>query len=187
MLKHFLEYGKCVEISGFHNVFIEDTPKFLSVLHDDLPKNVEVQLIDADLVASWQHVYFAILNALMAHATHHNISKSLAIEVALYASAQRQIKKAITLIGIKPVSKNIAVILIGDNPKVEQTGLTAVSMHIGAQPNESVLELSDSKICRIKDVFGISGVELGTSKSNNVEQTLIDRVIERVALLSTNI
>ena len=188
MLKRIEEYGKCVEISGFCNVVIGDAPQFLSALHRDLPENVEVQLMDADLVASWQHLYFAVLNALMAHKTKHNISKSLAVETVLYASAQRQIKKAIAAIGVKPTSKNIAAIVIGENAETAKIGLSAITQHIGAQPNEAVLELSEAKAGRIKNAFGVSAIELETATATgNVEQALVDLILERMALLSTQL
>jgi len=188
MLKRIEEYGKYVEINGFRNVTIEDAPQFLSLLHKDLPKNIEVQLLDADLVASWQHLYFAVLNAFMAHKTKHNISKSLAVETALYASAQRQIKKAILAIGVKPSSKNIAALLIGDNPESIENGLSAVAHHLGAKPDETVLELSEEKTWRIKSAFEISDEELKIiSAKDDFDQALADLIIERMALLSTQL
>ena len=95
MLKQITEYNKYIEITGFRNIKIENTPAFLSVLHKLLPGDIEIQFSDADFVASWEHLYFAIVNALTAFKNKRNISKSLAVETVLYASAQRQIKKAI--------------------------------------------------------------------------------------------
>jgi tRNA threonylcarbamoyladenosine modification (KEOPS) complex Cgi121 subunit len=188
MLKRIEEYGKYVEISGFRNATIADAPKFLSALHEDLPEDVEVQLLDADMVASWQHLYFAVLNALMAHKTKRSISKSLAVETALYASAQRQIKKAIAAVGVKPDCRNVAAIVIGENPDSARKGLYDIAQHLGVQPDEKVLELSDAKVQRIRSAFGISDTELeATTVKDDAEQTLVDLVIERVALLSTQL
>jgi len=188
MLKHVEEYGKYVEISGFRNVTVADAPKFLSMLHGDLPEGVEVQLLNADLIASWQHLYFAVLNALMAHKTKHGISKSLAVETALYASAQRQIKKAISTVGLKPQCRNIAAIIIGENPDATRKALYAIAQHLGAQPDEEVLKLSDAKVQRIRSAFDISDTELEVvTTKGNPDQALVDLVIERVALLSTQL
>lgn len=183
MLKEITEYRKYIEITGFRNIKIENTPAFLSVLQN-LPRNIEVQFFDANLVASWQHLYFAAVNALMAFKNHRNISKSLAVETALYASAQRQIKKAIDAIGVKPVTRNIAVIIISDNPDSISAGLIAITQRLCMRPDESVLELSKTKIQQLIRTYDISTTALKTI-TGDPEAALVDLVIERVALLST--
>jgi tRNA threonylcarbamoyladenosine modification (KEOPS) complex Cgi121 subunit len=116
------------------------------------------------------------------------VSKSLAVEVMLYASAQRQIKKAIALIGVKPGSTNVAAVILSRNVDSAKAALHAVSKCIGAEPDESVLELSAEKVERIKRAFGISEVELETAAvAKDAQQALVDVVIERVALLSTQL
>lgn len=188
MLKYLEEDEKYVEISGFRNVKIEDAKVFLEAIRKQIPEDTEVQFFNADLVASWQHLYFAILNALTAFRTHRNISKSLAVEVMLYVSAQRQITKAIELSGVKPNSTNIAIVILGENPKSVETALSAVAKRVGKNPDETVLELSQEKIVRIRQAFSVSDVELETVKANgNAEQALVDVVVERVALLATQL
>jgi len=187
MLKRIEEYGKYVEISGFRNVQIENTPAFIVALRKDLPEDVEVQLLEADLVATWQHLYFSVLNALMAQKNKRNISKSLAVETVLYASAQRQIKKAIEIIGVKPVSKNIAAVLISANADSIKLGLIVIAKCLGVQPDETVLELSKAKIAGIQRVFGISDLELETVVAGDTEEALVAGVVEHMALLSTQL
>ena len=114
MLKQLEEYGKWVEITGFGGVKIMDVKALAGVLSSELPDGIEIQLLNADLVASWLHLDFAVINALLAFQTGRNISKSLAVETVLYASAQRQIKKAIAEIGLIPSSENAACLVIGE-------------------------------------------------------------------------
>jgi tRNA threonylcarbamoyladenosine modification (KEOPS) complex Cgi121 subunit len=110
------------------------------------------------------------------------------MEVMLYASAQHQIRKAIELIGVKPDSANMAVVIIGETPASIKTVLSAVSKRIGAEPDETVLELSKGKMQSIRRAFDISERELETvMKKNNLEQALVNLVIERMALLSTQL
>ncbi len=188
MLKKLEEYGQFVEISGFRNVKIEDSKAFLTLVRKRLPQDVDVQFFDADLVATWQHLYFAVANALMAFKTKHSVSKSVAVETAVFASAQRQIAKAIELIGVKSGTVNIAVIILSANADSAHTALDAVAKCIGKEPDEKVLELSTAKAQRIKRVFGISDLELQTiAKKGNVTEALVDAVVERVALLSTQV
>jgi len=187
LLKYIEEYAKYVEITGFSNAKIEDAAEFLKAVRKE-KKTPCVQFFNAELVATWEHLYFAALNALLAFRNKMNISKNIAMEVMLYASAQRQIRKAIAFIGVKRGSANVAVAIVGENPDSVKTALHAVSKLIGAAPNDAVLELSKSKVLSIRRAFEISEKELETvMKKNNLEEALVDLVVERMALLSTQL
>jgi len=188
LLKYIEEHGKYVEITGFRNVKIEDAEEFLKAIRKEKQQNTAVQFFNAELVATWQHLYFAALNALTAFRNKGNISKNVAMEVMLYASAQRQIRKAIELVGVKCDSANMAVVIVGETPDSVQTVLHTVSKCIGAKPDETALELSKGKIRSIRRAFDISERELETvMKKNNLEQALVNLVVERMALLSTQL
>ena len=186
MLKYIEEFGKQVGVTGFRNVRIRDIEEFLKIIRKEKTSNVEIQFFDAKFVATWQHLYFAALNALTAFKNKENISRSLAMETMLYASAQRQISKAMELIGIKPHSSEIAVLIIGEKPETVRSALAMVSKHVNSDPDDTVLELSDEKVTSIQKIFEISSVELETViKRDDAEIALTDLVIERMALLAT--
>ena len=187
MLKHFEEFGAYVEITGFSNVQIEDTKGFLKSTRME-NQDVAVQLFNAELVATWQHLYFAVLNALTAFSNQTNVSKSLAVETMLYASAQRQIKKAIAFLGVKRDSMHVVVVLIGENSGSVEAALSSISKTLGSEPDDSVLALSASKVQSIREAFSVSDEELATVTAEGaVETALVDLVIEHVALLSTQL
>jgi KEOPS complex subunit Cgi121 len=186
LLKYIEEAGKYVEITGFRNVSVNNAEEFVKAARKETPRNIEVQFFDGGVVATWQHLYFAVLNAFLAFKNERKISKSVAMEAMLYASAQRQIRKALQLIGVKQDSANIAMVIIGENPDSVQAGLSAVSNRIGVEPDETVLEVSKEKAQRIREAFGVTKKELETVMAkNDGEQALVDLVIERMALLST--
>jgi len=186
LLKPLEEFGKYVAVAGFRNVKIADVEGFLEIVRKCLAKNVEVQFFDAELVATWQHLYFAALNALNAFKNGTNISKSLAVEILLYASAQRQIRKAVSLLGIKSNSKAIAVLVVGEGAMDVEAALKVISKIVGGLRDDAVLELSREKIEAVRRAFEISDAELeAVMKGNNLEQALIDLIIERGALLAT--
>jgi tRNA threonylcarbamoyladenosine modification (KEOPS) complex Cgi121 subunit len=188
MLEQLEEYGKYVEITGFRGIKITDIKVLAGSLFSELPGGVEVQLFNADLIASSLHLTFAVINALLAFQTGHNISKSLAVETALYASAQRQIKKALAQIGLEPNSENAAVLVVGENADSVKAGVRAVCLRFGLEPDETVLELSETKAARIRKEFYISEAELqAISSRSKPDQALVDIVIERGALLSTRL
>lgn len=186
MLKHVQEFGKYIVIAGFRNVQIADVDAFLEKARKAAGENVEVQFFDAGVVASWQHLYFAALNALKAFRNGENISKSLALEVLLYASAQRQIKKATEILGVKKNTDAIAVLLMGESALQVEEALNAVSKVVGGKRDDNVLGLTLDKNASIQRVFEISDVEIeAVADGKTLEEALIDLVIERTALLAT--
>jgi KEOPS complex subunit Cgi121 len=188
LLKPIEEAGKYVEITGFRNMDIKDTEEFVKAARKRTPKSCWVQFFDAELVATWQHLYFAVLNALLAFRSGRNVSKSVAMEAMLYASAQRQISKALQLIGVKRAAKNVAVVVLGESPASVAALVSAVAKRVGVEPDDSVLAVSEEKARRIREAFGITATELETvTEKGDGVQALVDLVIERVALLSTRL
>lgn len=186
MLKHLEEFGKCVAIAGFRDAKIMDVEKLLDAVKSKVGLTVEFQFFDAELVATWQHLYFASLNALTAFKNQYNISKSLAVETLLCASAQRQIRKAMELIGIKKGVSKIAVLVIGEDVENVDSALSRIAELLGAKRDDSVLMLSEEKIRALRKAFEISDTELAAVMSkDNMENALVDVIIERMALLST--
>ncbi len=187
MLKHFEEFGEYVEITGFRNVQIEDAEAFLKATRRE-QQGTAVQFFNAELVATWQHLYFAVLNAFTAFRNKTNVSKSVAVEVMLYASAQRQIRKAIELVGVKRGSATVAAVIIDESPDAVKAALSSISKRVDSEPDETVLALSTAKMHNIRRAFNISEQEVETVvKAGDVEQALVGLVIERVALLSTQL
>ena len=187
MLKYINEYGKYVEITGYRGVEFEKAETFLKTSRKQTMQNVEIQFFDAELIATQEHLYFAVLNALQVFKNKTNHSKSPAMETILYASAQRQIQRAIERCGIKPQTKNMALIIIGEDPKQIQDVLQAVTKCVGSEPDESVLEMTKAKEEKIKKTFEITDTELKTLENGNQKKAIVNLVIERVALLSTQL
>jgi len=177
---------KYVAIAGFRNVKVKDVKNFFDSFRKEVG-DTEIQFFDAKLIASKEHLYFAALNALKAFQNRLNISNSLAVETLLYASAQRQITKAVDLLGIKPSSREVAVLVITKTEPEAKTTLEIVSKRILGERDDYVLELSNEKMEGIKKLFGISDTELKAklTKEGMEKEALIDLVIEHVALLVT--
>ncbi|MEM2147429.1 MAG: KEOPS complex subunit Cgi121 [Candidatus Bathyarchaeia archaeon] len=186
MIKYLKEFDKYVAIAGFRNVKIDNVENFLEDVKKHAGRNVEAQFLDAELVATWQHLYFAVLNALTAFRNSENVSKSLALETLLYASAQRQIRKAMQFLGVKKESEKIALVVIGEKADETEKALTSISKVVNGQRDDTVLELCREKIAAIKKAFDISDFELeAVAKKDNLEEAITDIVVERVALSAT--
>src|SRR5208337_1980147 len=160
MLYYLKEYGKYAEITGYKNIKFARAEEFLKANRKGTQENVDLQFFDAQLIATQEHLYFATLNALQAFRNKTNISKSLAMETMLYASAQRQIQKAIQRCGIKPETTRMAVIIIGEDPTQLKTMLQAISTCVGVESDEKVLEMSKFKEHKIIETFQITDQEL---------------------------
>jgi tRNA threonylcarbamoyladenosine modification (KEOPS) complex Cgi121 subunit len=187
MLQYIEEYGKYVEITGYRCVAFDKAEAFLKTSRKQTRRNVNFQFFDAELIATQEHLYFAILNALQAFKNKTNHSKSPAMETILFASAQRQIKRAIERCGIKPQTKNMALIIISEDPKQIQDALQAVTKCVSSEPDESVLEMTKTKEEKIKKTYEITDTELKTLENGNQKKAMVNLVIEHVALLSTQL
>jgi len=185
MLQYLKDYGKYVEITGYKGIAFDNAEIFLKANRKQTRQNMDIQFFDAELIATQEHLYFAVLNALQAFKDKTNISKSLAMETILYASAQRQIKKAINRAGIKPQTQNMALVIVGDDPKQIETTNEAVTKSLGSEPDERVLDLTKNKEAKIKAAFEITDEEIKVLENGNQKKALTNLVIERVALLST--
>jgi tRNA threonylcarbamoyladenosine modification (KEOPS) complex Cgi121 subunit len=180
-------FDKYIVFAGFGNVKIKNVDKFF-VHVKEKTENACVQFFDAKLVAGWQHLYFAVLNAVTAFKNKLNISNSLTIEILLYASAHRQIEKAVKNVGIHPSSREVAVVIMANTSNKASSLLNMISTFlVGSIRDDKLLELTNDKIKGIKDLFEISDIELEAKmeKEDEKKEALIDLVIEHGALLVT--
>jgi tRNA threonylcarbamoyladenosine modification (KEOPS) complex Cgi121 subunit len=188
MQHHLKNYGKYVEITGYSGVAFAVAEGFLKDNRKIINQEVAVQFFDADLIATWQHLYFAVINALEAFRNKTNLSKSPAMETMLYASAQGQIQRAIQQSGIKPQTTKMAVTIIASDPAPIKMVLNEVTAAVGSEPDESVLEMSTPKEKRIMEAFQISEKEIEiVIKNKNRCEALVNLVVEHMALLATQL
>lgn len=177
------EFGKFMIIAGLKDVKIDDAEAVLNQIRRET--KIQVQIFDAKCVASWQHLYFAALNALKAFRDKLNISSSLAVEALLYASGQRQIQKAVDMLGVKLKTRNVAVLIIADSGDEARETLNRVSKTIGGEFDDSVMEVTAEKYPSLKSLFEISNheIEAQTERKNLEKEALIYLIIEHGALL----
>ncbi len=184
MAKRVEGFGKWVAIAGFKNACIGDVEGLLSQVRGEFG-DVAVQFFDARCIAGGEHLHFAVLNALRAFESGTNISKSLAVECLLYASAQRQIKSALRLVGVRRGCSQIAVLVAADGKARVEEALARVSELVGGGRDDRVLELLDDKVPAILSLFGISDSELKAKLGRGeVKRAVAELVIEHVALLA---
>lgn len=187
MIHYNKKYDLQIEITGYRNISFTKTEKFLKTDRRKKLHKTEIQFFDADLIATEKHLYYAVLNALHAFEAESNISKSIAMEIILYVSAQHHIQRAIDQTGIKPETKNLAVVIVGKTFDETKAELQALTDFLGVAPDESVLELTDEKQANIQKSFEITDEEIETVIDRNSGKDISDLVIEHVALLATQL
>jgi tRNA threonylcarbamoyladenosine modification (KEOPS) complex Cgi121 subunit len=182
---HIQKYGQYLEISGFRGLSFELAEKFLKKLRKENSNTVDIQFFNADLIATKEHLHFAVLNALESFKNKTNVSKTPAMEIMLYAATENQIQRAIQKVGISKTSQNVAVVILGKELAQVELALMVVSSFFGCKPDESVLELTAQKQATIKECFQITDVEIQTVTKGTNAEAIVNLVIERQALLST--
>jgi tRNA threonylcarbamoyladenosine modification (KEOPS) complex Cgi121 subunit len=82
----------------------------------------------------------------------------------------------------------VAVVIIGDKPEIVQTSFSEIEKCLAAVADESVLKLTKEKTKNLCKAFGITEKELKSvgAESNN-EQAIVNLVIERMALMQTQL
>jgi tRNA threonylcarbamoyladenosine modification (KEOPS) complex Cgi121 subunit len=186
MIEKLEDFDQYLVIAGFKNVQINNADAFFKDIREKT-HNACVQFFDAILIAGPEHLRFAALNALNALKNKLNISSSLTMETLLYASAQNQINNAINQLGIKPGSRQVAVLIMAESKDKASRILDTVSKLLPGKRDDSVIELSSTKVDGLKKLFRISSLELEakTERKGTEKEAVLDLVIEHMALLAT--
>jgi KEOPS complex subunit Cgi121 len=178
--------NKKIAMIGFINVKLENPDTFLEQFRKE-NKGAPIQFFDAKHVAGTHHLYFAALNALNAFEKNTNISNNIEVEALLYASGQRQIQKAVKMLGIRQDTSEVAALIITEDDNKKTDYINRVSKIVPGERDDTILELTDKKLQRIKKRFNISDIEFDAKlkKEGLEKEALTDLVIERMALLVT--
>lgn len=148
---------------------------------------VEVQLLKVDLVAGPEHLQFAARNALYSFKGKRPRSKSLAMELLLYISCQRQISKAIKFLGVDSNDSRVGIVGLSESKEaLEQLALQAQPV-VGGEADEELIEItSKQKMAKLQCSYGINSKEIEATRfEGETDSSVLKRlIIERSALLS---
>ncbi|HUK28536.1 MAG TPA: KEOPS complex subunit Cgi121 [Candidatus Acidoferrales bacterium] len=185
MLFEITELGKHVAVYGFNGKprNIDDALRSVSEKFPD----VCVQFVDLDKVAGSRCLLVATYNALKSFNSKHPISKSLGMEILLYASGSRQIVESLERAGVNSKTERIAVIAVGSSAD----DVTAIEAYLadvmGRKSVDTLLdEWSNTRIQNVRTVLDIRDDELNATLRQEEEPIRgIERLaIERSALLA---
>lgn len=140
-------------------------------------KGVILQLVDANRITGKEHLKLASYHAKKAFQQNSQISNSIEIETLLYATGQRQIDKALTLMGITPKTKNVAVVALfpPHKPNLSEIFQEIISLLKGKK-SKKVFNFTSEKERTLIQLFEITSEELKTGSTH-------DLIIERMGML----
>ena len=182
-----------ITVTGFENVKIENVETLFEGLQKiEKAHSVTIQLFNSDLIATKQHLQISAYHALKAFKEKRNIAEKINMEIMLYASGQRQIGKAINLLGIKPENKQIAAIIItkekNNDSKVHKNVIKKLLQLLKAKESPKVLEITEKKRNIICKKFNITEKMLKAITKEKTEKainnTITELILEKTALLA---
>lgn len=153
--------------------YIECSRPLGSEVFDKYP---HIQVLDAGLIAGRDHIEHALSQAKKAFERGSNISSDPLIEPIVRASAQRQIKKALDIFGIKNSRK--AYVLAGELPVELLTEYGCVER--GGE------DITGEKYEALKKAFSIREAEISAVAGKEFKdrvKALQDAIKERITLL----
>lgn len=124
-----------------------------------------IQLLNADGVAGEEHVMHATVHALKAFERGENFAKDLGLEIAVRSSAQRQISKALNILGIKKGGMNICMVAVGCQD--------AVMDHLGILLGKRDDDILKPDKHLLKNIYKISEEEVRTA--GNISRAMMER------------
>ena len=186
-----------ITVTGFENAKIEDVETLLKELQKiEKTHSTTIQLFNSNLIATKQHLYISAYHALKAFKEKRNIADKINMEIMLYASGQRQIGKAINLLGVKPENKQIAAIIItkekkennNNNSKDHKNVIKKLLQLLKAKESQKVLEITEKKRNIILKKFNITEKMLEATAKEKTEKALnkaiTELILEKIALLA---
>lgn len=138
------------------------------------------QLFDNREIWGYRHLYSAIWHALKAKKNQRMISKSLSIEILLYVAGQRQIKKAIDLLGVKETTQAVTGILLGEIARHLININTKLKKELHLKSNLSLLDDFSSK----KQHFIKRLIDDGFAADDFTFSEIEKAVLQKIALLA---
>jgi KEOPS complex subunit Cgi121 len=134
---------------------------------------IAIQVMNAKLVYGKDHLISAVEHAQRSFKRGSNATNSLAMEILLYASGERQIQKSIEKIGVKEGESELAFVFVGNFKEKEEKIIEETLKDL--KRDDKVLEGSLDTLKR----FGFTEIELETIPKEKQG----DLILEKVAMV----
>jgi tRNA threonylcarbamoyladenosine modification (KEOPS) complex Cgi121 subunit len=177
--------GKHLLIQGLADCKNPDPNGLLRRMRAAFP-TVQLQFMRADRIGGREHLYYAARNTVRAFSQNRQRSHTLAVELLLYTSCQRQISKAIKILGLEPGTSDVVLAALSSK-SIPLALVDRAADELKARLDDRVWEVSSrTKAGGLRRTYGITRVESEASKmAGESEDSVLKRlIIERSALLA---
>ena len=151
-----------IQILGFKGM-IDSVGDTLDRINSIKKDGEIIQLLNADSVASTNHIIHGVNQAFLAFERGENLAKDISVEIVLRCSAQRQISKAFAMLGLKDGQMNLCAVMINCDDYSSELGEMF-------ERDDGVLRGDDLKLM---DLYKISESE---TDNMSIEKVIIDRI-----------
>ena len=176
-----------VGITEIHNSNNLTQDELLDLAKSNSDPSLTVQFMNGLLIADDIHLLSAAQNAVNALSGKYMLSRTLNVELLVYASAQRQIGKALDELGVYDGLDHIAAVVIGNDQKSVRQTLEEITKKVGKEFSIP-FEGSKERFERVKIHFKIDEKEIRTFTDSNDDRerqkALSKCVVSRVSLVS---
>lgn len=176
-----------VGISEIHNSNSLCQDELLELAKSLASPGLTVQLMNSHLIVDETHLLSSAQNALNAQDGNYMHSRSLDVEVIVYASAQRQIGKALEDLGVFDGIKYVAAVVIGTDRNTVGETLNELATKIGKELPRP-FEATKKRFSRIREHFQIDMKEVRTFTDSEddfeLQKALAKCVVSRISLVA---
>jgi tRNA threonylcarbamoyladenosine modification (KEOPS) complex Cgi121 subunit len=146
-----------------------------------------VQFLSPNLIAGQIHLLSAAQNAINAIKGEYPISRSLNIEIIVYASGQRQIEHAFEKVGVIDDLETIAVVIIDESKDSVKDCFNQLFIKLGCDV-EPAFNYNRQQMGKIMKAFEVSDTELKTfTDSNNLDDlrdALVRCIVSMISMVA---
>ncbi|MFW9850825.1 MAG: KEOPS complex subunit Cgi121 [Candidatus Thorarchaeota archaeon] len=175
------------EITNEHQL---NTEQLLEIV-TNLSSNIKaLQLFDGSKIVDSNHLLSASQNAINAWHGGYAQSRSLSVEIAVFASGQHQIGRALSLVGVSDDLPSVAVVIIAEGKNEIKRVLDALINDIGKQcEHEFPPDLE--RFENIMELFGIGKSEVNVfgdlENPGDFQAALSKCVVSRISSVAFDI
>ena len=172
----YLIFGGCVP----SEIKINEISNYLKQI-DEKYSLIGSQIFNSCYIWGYSHIYSAIWHAERAFSTKRMISKTFSMEIMLYLTGHRQIKKAIDLIGIKSDTRCIIGVLGAKESRTLSKAYQELKKLLQFSSDQDIIQNLHVKEKFVKEQLLNEGYESANTFSfDEIEKT----ILQRIALLT---
>lgn len=172
------------EIQNSKNLTQQELVQLAASLSGD---SLTVQFLNALLIADEVHLLSAAQNAINAENGEYMLSRSLDVEIIVFASTQRQIGRALEALGVYDGIDNVAVVVVGpDSTSVKDAGKEIIK-----QVGKEVVppfKATRNRLDQIRNHYQITDKEIDAIEESEATESRMSAlarcVASRVALVA---